>query len=163
MEDIKSHKKCNSIFQIARPILQDIYLKKTGFDPLLLKYWEDIVGSDFAQTCHPFRIYWVSKSEKDNHPDKGATLVIACHGLSVLHLPHMKKQIIDRMNVFLGYHAISQLKFKKIEHSVNSTSSIVRNLTCDEEYVLQEKVSKIDNPALRDALKELGKKILTKA
>lgn len=82
----------------------------------ILKDWPDIVGSELASYATPERLVW-PRGEDAPHQNthrsrrlEGATLTIRVAGPRAIEAQHEADRIIERMNIYFGWRAISQLR-----------------------------------------------------
>lgn len=79
---------------------------KRGFAELrLLTEWRAVVGEALARVCRPVKVSYRGRSG----PGLGATLVVTAEGARAPEVEMRKTQIIDRVNAFYGYRAVSRL------------------------------------------------------
>lgn len=79
---------------------------KRGFAELrLLTEWRAVVGEALARVCRPVKVTYRGRSG----PGLGATLVVTAEGARAPEVEMRKAQIIDRVNAFYGYRAVSRL------------------------------------------------------
>jgi hypothetical protein len=87
----------------------------------LLADWPEIIGHDFAAITVPERLVWPRRAEfqekdagksKTLYPQRrsGATLVLRVEGPRALEVQHAAPQLLERINVFFGYRAVSDLR-----------------------------------------------------
>lgn len=91
--------------------------EKYGFSTAeLIVGWTGIVGKDLAAACEPIRLKWpraVGVYDDTSEADlgrPGATLLLAVDPARALEVEYQRRQIIERVNVFFGYKALSELK-----------------------------------------------------
>lgn len=88
----------------ARPVL-DRVAGQHGFARTdVLTRWAEIVGEALAPTCRPVKVSHGSKR------GLGATLTVRAGGARALEVEHLAPRIIERVNGFYGYRAISRLR-----------------------------------------------------
>jgi len=71
----------------------------------LLSHWPQIVGAEMANKCLPISMNFPRGKNTD------AVLHLATHSAFALELSHQTSVILDRVNAFLGFHAIAELRF----------------------------------------------------
>ncbi|MEC9367293.1 MAG: DciA family protein [Pseudomonadota bacterium] len=80
----------------------------------LLTNWRDISGADLASFTRPERIVWPKRKSEPGGPDvrseRGATLVLRTEGPRALEVQFMAAQLLDRLNTYFGYGAITELR-----------------------------------------------------
>ena len=134
---------------------------KRGFaNADLLLHWSDVIGEDLAKGVKPDKITY-PKNTRENailHVRVGA-------GSFAVVIEHQKKVLLDRINTFLGFNAISDIKIKQdlIEiESEKENKQKERILTIEEEKQLSEKLKDIKEDDLKKKLHEIGKLIFFK-
>ena len=99
---------------ITRPVFE-----KYGFQTgALLTDWATIIGEPLSQFTAPEQIKWPGRQNQiagaeldgDERQTSGATLVIRVEGPAALEVQHQTPQIIERINEYLGYRAITQVR-----------------------------------------------------
>lgn len=75
----------------------------------LITQWEAVVGPAIAAICQPDKINW-PKSFGDGARKMGGTLVLRAMQGRALELQYENHRIIEQVNQFLGYGAISAVK-----------------------------------------------------
>ncbi len=82
----------------------------------ILKDWPDIVGAELASYATPERLVWPrgeDAPQQQTHRTRrleGATLTIRVAGPRAIEAQHEADRIIERMNIYFGWRAISQLR-----------------------------------------------------
>jgi len=140
--------------------LEPIMRKKGGFDLTLLENWPQIVGEQMAQICIPFKINWPrSAAERQTKP---ATLSIACEGMASLKIQHQADEIIEKINLFFGFHAIGKIKIvQKPSSHMPAMSPLARPLNPDETAWLEKQTRFIADDVLRCSMVRLGENIIS--
>lgn len=100
------------------PKLAGKAFEKYGFSiVMLLTEWRAIVGHELAEYSIPERLKWPRKV--DAYTDTpagekgrpGATLVLRVDGPRAIDLQFQSGQIIERINAYFGYQAVTGLRF----------------------------------------------------
>ena len=87
--------------------------QRHGFASLeLAAQWRVIVGECAAAEAHPEKINWPKQA--DAKAKLGGTLVIRAPAALALDVHYDTPRIIDRVNQYLGYKAISAIKVLKV-------------------------------------------------
>jgi hypothetical protein len=119
----------------------------------LLAEWPTVVGSGLAARCHPVRL---SRS-----PDRqGGILLLHVAGAAALELQHSEPQILERINGFFGYDAVSRLRLIQAplpRRLPPPVAPVRRSLPDAAELEIARMVSDIRDPDLRAALQGLGR------
>ncbi len=97
------------------PKLTQKSFEKYGFSTAtLLTDWARIVGVDLARDTSPERLKWprgaAGQSTGESYEAGGATLVIRVDPARALDISYKERQIIERINSYFGYRAISDLR-----------------------------------------------------
>jgi len=126
----------------------------------ILAQWPAIVGPDFAACCAPERVRWPKQNEASGRNSRrrtGGTLFVRVSDGRAVELQHETAAIIERINTYYGYQAITTLKVVQgiVEHKPARRSRAVKPRAEDAPAVAKE-VRRIDDEALREALARLG-------
>ena len=139
---------------IAKPILG-----MRGFAEVdVLGHWTEIVGEDLARGVFPEKLSF----EKNNRT--GGTLhVKSAGGAFAMLFEFQKQQVMERINGFFGYPAVAQVKIKQGSLKLDREKiASVDELTSDQEKQLQDKISRITDPDLKESAYRVGKAIFLK-
>ncbi|MEM8791611.1 MAG: DUF721 domain-containing protein [Pseudomonadota bacterium] len=88
--------------QSARPRVRTIAQNNGFAEPDVLLRWAEAVGPALSGICQPVRVSYAQSI--------GATLLVRTDSGHAPEVEHSKTQIIERINSFYGYRAISRLK-----------------------------------------------------
>jgi hypothetical protein len=125
----------------------------------LLTQWPAIVGDALAQWSEPERIKW-PRTQGDERK-QGGTLVIRAVPGRGLDLQHETPKIIDRINSFYGYGAISSVKIVQGRLSARNTAPRpAPKLSPDQAKALDARLEAVTDPTLKEALRRLGTGVL---
>lgn len=147
---------------MTMPLAKQI-LGRRGFMQLeLLSSWASIVGENMAQYSLPQKLTF----PKDSHSDGCLTIMVPA-GAFATEITQNEPQIIDKINVYFGYPAVSKIRIlqngtlqdyllkKKPIDKVKKTV-----VTDEEESYITELTKDIEQPELREVVAELGRAIL---
>ena len=140
-------------------------LGKKGFVELeIITDWEDIAGKEISEFIHPQSIEF-KKGEKSG----GTLYVLADSGAFATELNHKQAYIIEKINTYFGYAAVSKLQIiqaqqnsfslKNTEPSTKQKKTLV---TFEEQNYIDEQTADIKDKNLQQAIKKLGINIMQK-
>lgn len=133
----------------------------------ILTHWEAIVGPELARFCRPETIRWPrGQAAKSNERRRlGGTLVVKTDGPMAIEVQHEAPRIIERMNTFYGYEAVTNLKIVQghVMQPADLGRPALRPLSKDQERDLQTKLDAVEDEELKQALERLGRGALSKS
>lgn len=129
---------------------------KRGFAKAdLVSAWAEIAGPRYGAVTQPERLHW-PRSQSSS----GAILTVRVNGPAAIFLQHETEQFLDRINAFLGYAAVAELRLvQKPIDSKPRPESPPPDLPTATKASIRNTVAGVDNDGLRDALEELGQAI----
>jgi hypothetical protein len=119
----------------------------------LLTEWPTIVGPGLARRCQPIRLGRSTDRQ-------GGVLVLHVAGTAALELQHSEPQLLERINGFFGYAAVSRLRLIQAPPPASRSRRarpLERSMSAAEEAELADAVRDIPDPGLRGALQGLGR------
>jgi hypothetical protein len=121
----------------------------------LISQWEAVVGPEIGQFCLPDKIKW-PQSAGETARKSGGTLVLRASQGRALELQYQIPRIIERVNQFLGYGAITERKVVQ-GHTVTKPAKAAPVLTTPEAAVAWEsRIDDISDDELKAALVRLA-------
>ena len=148
------------VADLAADVLDPVLRRRAGITIGLVQSWEEIAGEKLARTTRPEKIAWPRRLAEDD-PFEPATLVIACEGISALHLQHETGEVIGRVNAFLGFTAVGRIKIvQKPVAAPARPRPKLRALNGAEKERLDAMVDAIEDDGLRASLARLGGSVL---
>jgi hypothetical protein len=150
----------------AQPIAEligrviDPLTRKRGFATAdLISAWPDIAGSRFAAVTRPAKIVWPR-----GEANEGAAGVLTLHveGPSAILVQHEVGQILERVNAFLGYQAVGQIRIVQapVAQPKRRRARPETVLPPGEEARLASATGGVADAGLRAALERLGRGVL---
>ena len=145
--------------------------------PELLSAWPEIVGPRLAGACLPVNLKQQPKRSKaaarhrPNESD-GALLEVLCASEVMVDVDYGQALLIERINTFFGYQAVSRLKvvMKPVTSGKDIPTTPIKpsdqsssRLDPATREKIEDVARDIEDPALRDALSKLGNAILSKS
>lgn len=152
----KGNRGAQSIGALIGSVIAPICAKRGFATADLISAWADIVGPRYATTTMPEKITWPRRDQAK--APSGATLVIRVDAGMAIYLQHETSVVLDRINGFLGFGAVSQLKI--IQGVVASPRKVVTApppLSRVDEAIVADTVASVDSDGLREALARLGR------
>lgn len=148
---------------VASRILDPVLRKRSGMSVALVQAWPEIVGERLAERTRPERIMW-SRRAREDEPFEPATLVIACEGVTALHVQHETGEIVSRINAFMGFGAIGRIRIvqKPVALAPAPDKEPLRELSEIEIRKLASMTGKIEEDGLRQSLENLGRNIMVR-
>lgn len=132
----------------------------------LLSDWPEIIGSEYAGITAPERLVWPRGEQPQPGEGKavgyksarraGATLIMRVEGPRALEIQHIGPQLLERINIYFGYRAISELRL--VQGPVRRQSVAVDKTPKDNEPETELNAD-IEDEGLRIALSRLGSRI----
>ena len=156
----RSEKGFQSVFSSLKETTKKLF-GKNGFVELdIITNWEEIAGEKLAEFSHPQSIDF-KRGERNN----GVLNIAVDGGAFAIEIMHKKKNIIEKINTYFGYGAVSDLRVlqiniantaKKPAQSTGENKTLVR---LKEQNYIEEQTSDIENPQLKSTLQKLGNNI----
>ena len=125
----------------------------------IIECWEDMIGSDLAKGAQPEKLVF----EKNNRTH-GTLHVRTAGGAFAMLFEHQKDRVIGRINAFFGYPAVSHIKITQGALKLHAPKIVKTKPKLSEQALkdLTDKVSVIEDDALRQTAYEIGKAVLEK-
>ena len=95
---------------LLRKTLNEGFARQGFASSEIVTRWAEIIGSDIAQHCEPIKIQWPRGPQDEPQP---ATLVLRVEGPAALEIQHMSGVILERVNRFFGWQAVSQIAIRQ--------------------------------------------------
>ncbi|MEZ5824724.1 MAG: DciA family protein [Geminicoccaceae bacterium] len=145
-----------SVSRVVSGLLSPAARRRGFAEASILNDWPSIVGKAFASRCQPISIDFRRGTKRQG------VLTLRAAGGAALELQHQARQIIERVNDYLGFDAVRHLRIQQgslpARHA-DETDEARCDLTAEEEEGLEQRLRDIDQRELSDALRELGRTI----
>lgn len=139
---------------VARPMLG-----RRGFaGSRVVAEWGSIVGEPLAARSLPERV-----TRPADGRGGGTLHVRVASGALAVELQHLEPVIVERINTWFGYRAVARLKLAHgpiPERQVDRTPPHI--LTPADEAAVEALAAEIDDPTLRQALRDLGRRLFAR-
>ena len=136
--------------------ITDPAIRKRGFiHTEIINRWNAIVGKELSDASIPQRI-----SHPTRHGEP-AVLHVCVESARATEFQHMTPLVIERVNTYFGYRAIGAVRLSQDEIKKASPRASAPAATPDLELpaALGDRIAETRDPALREALKALGKRL----
>jgi hypothetical protein len=146
--------------ELVGKVLNPVTAKRGFATADLIAAWPDIVGPRYADCTRPEKIVWPRGEAREGQP---ALLVLRVDGPRAVLVQHEAGQIAERVNAFLGYGAIGQIRIVQapVKPKLKLVPAAARPLDAGEEARLADTVGKVADDGLRAALDRLGRGVLS--
>lgn len=147
-------------------LTQGLFGKKNLLFGKMLAAWPQIVGAEMAPLTVPVELKFQRAPKDDSRKTAGqAVLHLAVQPAYALEFSYQKDLLIERLNMFFGYAAIKDIKVVQHSEVMNNKKPPPpppRPLTKAEDGQLDALVAGIQEKDLQEALKNLGKAIISR-
>jgi hypothetical protein len=120
--------------------------------------WASIVGEALAARSLPERV-----ARTPGGQGGGTLHVRIASGALAVELQHLEPQIVERINTYFGYQAVARLKLlhgpvpeRRADHA------LAHILAPADEATIEGLAAGIEDPTLRQALRDLGKRLFAR-
>lgn len=132
---------------------------KRGFAELrLLTEWRAIAGDALAAICRPTKVTYGGRGG-----GLGAALVLAAEGARAPEIEMQKAQIVERVNAFYGYRAISRISIDQSRAPLLNAPEPGAGAEQDAPRPAPRPLANVADPGLALALARLGANVKAKA
>jgi hypothetical protein len=144
-----------------RDILDPLMAKRANVDLSLALAWQQVAGEKLHGRTQPLHIQWPQRVSADDQFKPGA-LVVAAEGSVALDLQYSSGELVERINRFFGYPAVSRIRIeqKPIMRFKEKQKRPEPVLNADEKAGLEASLSRIEDEGLRETLFRLGTHVL---
>jgi hypothetical protein len=139
--------------ELLHKTLKDSFAKQGFAATELVTRWPDIVGPEIAAHSEPDKIHW-PRAYEANEPQPG-TLMLRVEGPSAIEIQHLSRVILDRVNAFFGWQAITELRLRQAPLS-RREKPVAPVLDAAEAARIAAALPDITDETLRAALGRLG-------
>lgn len=125
----------------------------------IIEYWDEIIGTDMAKGIRPEKLTFEKESRIH-----GTLHVKSAGGAFAILFEHQKMQIMERINTFFGYPAISKIHIiqGKLHFPPTNIKTPLRKPTPTQLKNLEQKVNIIEDTSLRETTYQIGLSLLQK-
>jgi hypothetical protein len=144
-----------------RDLLDPLMAKRANVDLSLALTWQQVAGEKLSGRTQPLHIQWPQRISPDD-AFKPGTLVVAAEGSVALDLQYSSGELVERINRFFGYPAVSRIRIeqKPVMRFKEKQKRAEPVLNAEEKAGLDASLSRIEDEGLRDTLFRLGTHVL---
>jgi hypothetical protein len=150
-----------AVSEIVSDLLNPVIERRAGMTTDLVAAWDDIAGEMARGASRPEKLVWPKKSV-DTTEFSPAMLVLACEGNKALFLQHQTTRLLERVNRYFGFTAVSSIKI--VQKTLVQPRRRARPLPLVADAGAQRRVETIvgcvEDEKLRASLARLGECIL---
>ncbi len=141
-------------------VIEPICAKRGFATADLIQAWADVVGPRYARVTQPDKLIWPRREAAAGaNARKGATLVVRVDAGMAIYLQHETAVILERVNGFLGFGAVTTLKI--IQGPVDAPPAPRRQKAVSPAAAsaASAAVAEVESEALRRSLERLGQAV----
>ena len=162
----KKHPRSNRVRPLADYVdgaTKHVLGKRGLTNSRIVTDWALIVGDYLAAQCTPEGIRY-RRGEKI-----GGVLHINAYGVQAMELEYLKPQVIEQVNMHMGYGAVGDIKIiqstmpnpiKPEQKRPIGTKNPPRPLSSDEQKSLEASLAGIEDDELKEILQRLGQSVI---
>ena len=134
---------------------------KRGFATAdLIQSWAEVVGPRYAGTTQPDKLIWPRREgAAAANARRGATLVVRVDAGMAIYLQHEASIIIERVNGFLGFGAVTALRIMQGPVDAPAPQKAAKPIPPAAAREAAAAVSGVESDSLRQALERLGQAV----
>lgn len=131
----------------------DPALKRRGFASRdLLAHWHVMAPAPYDRMAKPDKLVW-PRGEKGA---EGAVLHLRCHPGHALALAHEGERVAAAVNRYFGYFLVGSIRLSAAPFEVEAPIVEIPAVPEADRARIALSVDKVEDPGIRDALRELG-------
>lgn len=159
--ETRKNRDLTALSKTILPLTKSLFGKKGFVEIDILTNWDKIVGTELAQYSFPQKIDF--KREQKNN---GILHLEVPSGAFALEIQHRERYILEKINTYFGYNAVSGLKILQNNSlDIKGQTKYIAELpkkklvTADEENYIKSLADDIKNSKLKEILIKLGQSI----
>lgn len=136
----------------TQKIVKPVFKARGLMEGKIITHWPQIVGEKFARFALAEKITFPKGKRSEG------TLYISVTSSGALLLQYAQDLILEQVNIFFGYKALSKLKMTHdlIPSKENLPSKIITPLSLENQSWLENQLETIEDPELKLCLAKLG-------
>ena len=142
-------------------VIEPICAKRGFATADLIQAWAEVVGPRYARATQPDKLIWPRReaAAAGANARKGATLVVRVDAGMAIYLQHETAVILERVNGFLGFGAVTTLKIIQGPVDAPPPPRPPKSVSPAAANAASAAVAEIESEALRRALERLGQAV----
>lgn len=151
------------VAEFASKVLAPVISRRAAMTVDLVSAWPDIVGEQYADFTMPEKIDWPRRMSDDD-PFSPGTLIVRCDGARAVLIQHESQQLIERVNLFFGFHAIGRIRLvqKPVTRMRHERAPPLPEPGPEARRKLDAILDRIDDPQLRARLEKIGRGVMAR-
>lgn len=147
---------------LVQPLAKKALGKKGRAFAAFLADWPSVMGEELAAHCLPQKLTFPDREERR----EGKLTLRVSNQAWATELQHQERQLLEKINGYFGYSAVAALRFvsgplpEKVGGGKPAKES--RALSREEEQRLEERLARIQDPEVKEALRRLGERVLAR-
>lgn len=160
--------KPRSISTVVPKLTKKAFGQKSGLFGKLLTNWTDIVGNGMASRIKPAELQYQTQTKNGEKTQKIVVALYVRDGGTALEIQYQTQQLIEKINMFLGYNAVCDIRFVQAPEQfcadtgrAGYSEPVIPEKSKQTVEHMMENID-IEDEELKKALQELGEYIITK-
>lgn len=145
------------------PLLRRLIGKKGMMAVDILAFWEQIAGEELSAFTFPEKISFKTGERRD-----GTLQVAVINGAFALELQHRERFVLEKVNSFFGYKAVTKLKIRQsaglsatVRRQFNQPELKKTLVSSEEQNYIEQLSEGLSDNELHSSLVRLGKSVLS--
>jgi len=147
---------------IVQPLARKALGKKGQALAAFLADWPSVVGEETAAHCLPQKLSFPDRERKR----EGTLTLRVANQAWATELQHLEPLLLEKINVYFGYTAVARLRFTSgplpERAAKRQPPPPERAVTPAERAALEERLTSIEDPEIREAMRRLGERLLAR-
>lgn len=161
-ENKRSASGLNTLASETLPLLRRILGKQGLASADILAFWDQIAGEELAACTVPEKI-----SFKPGERNGGILHIAVPNGAFALEIQHREKFILDKVNAYFGYGAVTGMKIRQgsvplLRKAKQFNQPPLKKILVsrEEQNFIEELTGGVEDDRLKESLVRLGKNII---
>jgi hypothetical protein len=142
------------LHELVGKTIADLFARQGFASTGIITHWAEIVGPEIADHAEPIRMVWPRRVHNDD--PEPASLVLRVEGPVALEIQHLSGVIIEKVNRFFGWRAISRIQIRQAPLARRNKKAPRRGPDAELVARLAAGMADVKDEGLRGALARLG-------